>query len=151
MSKQSYRDTASGNTTQTATNVYGYAYQIPAGKTLKSIALPNHTNNLGILGIAMRCGLSPSEPFHAEASEPLGQVILAFPRGGSPPAGLRPESRIARAGVGPGRGAARPWRVHRPKDSPRRRPPRRRVGAAGVRMAAWPGAAGGPAPWVARS
>lgn len=70
MSKQSYRDTASGNTTQTATNVYGYAYQIPAGKTLKSIALPNHTNNLGILGIAMRCGLSPSEPFHAEASEP---------------------------------------------------------------------------------
>ena len=33
--------------------VYGYGYQIPEGKTLVSVTLPNNTNNLGILGIAM--------------------------------------------------------------------------------------------------
>jgi len=33
--------------------VYVYADQIPAGKTLKSITLPDNTNNLGILDIAM--------------------------------------------------------------------------------------------------
>ena len=33
--------------------VYGYAYQIPAGKTLVSVTLPNNSNNLGILGMAM--------------------------------------------------------------------------------------------------
>ena len=33
--------------------VYGYAYQIPAGKMLASVKLPNNSNNLGILGMAM--------------------------------------------------------------------------------------------------
>ena len=36
-----------------ANSVYGYAYQIPAGKTLVSVTLPNNSNNLGILGMAM--------------------------------------------------------------------------------------------------
>jgi len=32
--------------------VYGYSYDIPAGKTLESITLPN-TSNVGILGMAL--------------------------------------------------------------------------------------------------
>ncbi len=42
-----------GVTKQKTNYVYGYAYQIPAGKTLVSITLPNNENNLGILGISM--------------------------------------------------------------------------------------------------
>jgi hypothetical protein len=32
--------------------VFGYAYQIPAGKTLVSVKLPNN-QNVGILGISI--------------------------------------------------------------------------------------------------
>ncbi|MFM1902608.1 MAG: hypothetical protein RLZZ440_508, partial [Planctomycetota bacterium] len=32
--------------------VYGYSYDLPAGKTLVSITLPNN-QNVGILGIAL--------------------------------------------------------------------------------------------------
>ena len=42
-----------GNVHSQTNYVYGYAYQIPAGKTLASVALPNNTNNLGILGMSM--------------------------------------------------------------------------------------------------
>ena len=41
-----------GNVHSQTNYVYGYAYQIPAGKTLTSITLPNNSN-LGILGMAM--------------------------------------------------------------------------------------------------
>jgi hypothetical protein len=41
-----------GGTPKDTNYVYGYAYQIPAGKTLVSITLPNN-NYLGILGMAM--------------------------------------------------------------------------------------------------
>jgi hypothetical protein len=41
-----------GGTPHDTNYVYGYAYQIPAGKRLVSITLPNN-NNLGILGMAM--------------------------------------------------------------------------------------------------
>ena len=51
--KQSSRVNQVGNVHSQTNYVYGYAYQIPAGKTLSSITLPNNTNNLGILGIAM--------------------------------------------------------------------------------------------------
>jgi len=45
-----------GNQAGSASNparayVYGYSYDIPAGKTLESITLPN-TSNVGILGMA---------------------------------------------------------------------------------------------------
>jgi len=36
--------------------VYGYSYTILSGRTLSSITLPNNLN-LGILGMAMVCGL----------------------------------------------------------------------------------------------
>jgi hypothetical protein len=42
-----------GNVHTQTNYVYGYAYQIPAGKTLASVKLPNNTNNLGILGMSM--------------------------------------------------------------------------------------------------
>jgi hypothetical protein len=42
-----------GNVHSQTNYVYGYAYQIPAGKTLASVKLPNNTNNLGILGMSM--------------------------------------------------------------------------------------------------
>jgi hypothetical protein len=42
-----------GNVHPQTNYVYGYAYQIPAGKTLASVKLPNNSNNLGILGMAM--------------------------------------------------------------------------------------------------
>ena len=42
-----------GNVHPQTNYVYGYAYQIPAGKTLASVKLPNNTNNLGILGMSM--------------------------------------------------------------------------------------------------
>ena len=42
-----------GNVHSQTNYVYGYAYQIPTGKTLESITLPNNTKNLGILGMAM--------------------------------------------------------------------------------------------------
>ena len=57
ISTQSYRNTASGGSTQTSTNVYGYSYTIPAGKTLASITLPN-TNNVRILDIQMSTATS---------------------------------------------------------------------------------------------
>ena len=44
ISTQTYRDTASGGTQQFTSNVYGYGYTIPAGKTLASITLPNNKN-----------------------------------------------------------------------------------------------------------
>jgi hypothetical protein len=42
-----------GNVHSQTNYVYGYAYQIPAGKTLASVKLPNNTNKLGILGMSM--------------------------------------------------------------------------------------------------
>ena len=42
-----------GNVRSKWNYVFGYAYQIPAGKTLASVKLPNNSNNLGILGMAM--------------------------------------------------------------------------------------------------
>jgi len=42
-----------GNVHSQTNYVYGYAYQIPAGKMLASVKLPNNSNNLGILGMAM--------------------------------------------------------------------------------------------------
>jgi hypothetical protein len=50
---QYHRVNQVGNLSYKPNYVYGYAYQIPAGKTLASVKLPNNTNNLGILGIAM--------------------------------------------------------------------------------------------------
>jgi len=50
---QYHRVNQVGNLNYKPNYVYGYAYQIPAGKTLASVKLPNNTNNLGILGIAM--------------------------------------------------------------------------------------------------
>jgi hypothetical protein len=44
ISTQAYRDTASGGTQQFTNHIYGYSYQIPAGKTLASITLPNNAN-----------------------------------------------------------------------------------------------------------
>ncbi len=41
-----------GNVRSQTNYVYGYGYEIPAGKTLVSVTLPNN-NNLGILGMAM--------------------------------------------------------------------------------------------------
>jgi streptogramin lyase len=41
-----------GNVHSQTNYVYGYAYQIPAGKTLVSVKLPNN-QNVGILGISM--------------------------------------------------------------------------------------------------
>ena len=41
-----------GNVHSQTNYVYGYAYQIPAGKTLASITLPNN-ENVGILGMTM--------------------------------------------------------------------------------------------------
>jgi hypothetical protein len=41
-----------GNVHSETNYVYGYAYQIPAGKTLASIKLPNN-ENVGILGMTM--------------------------------------------------------------------------------------------------
>jgi len=41
-----------GNVHSQSNYVYGYAYQIPAGRTLSSITLPDNSN-LGILGMAM--------------------------------------------------------------------------------------------------
>jgi hypothetical protein len=41
-----------GNVHSQTNYVYGYAYQIPAGKTLVSVKLPNNSN-VGVLGIAM--------------------------------------------------------------------------------------------------
>ena len=41
-----------GNVHSQSNYVFGYAYQIPAGRTLSSITLPDNSN-LGILGMAM--------------------------------------------------------------------------------------------------
>jgi hypothetical protein len=41
-----------GNVHSQTNYVYGYSYQIPAGKTLVSVKLPNN-QNVGILGISM--------------------------------------------------------------------------------------------------
>ena len=41
-----------GNVHSQTNYVYGYAYQIPAGKTLVSVRLPNN-QNVGILGMVM--------------------------------------------------------------------------------------------------
>ena len=41
-----------GNLHSQTSHVYGYAYQIPAGKTLVSVKLPNNSN-VGVLGMAM--------------------------------------------------------------------------------------------------
>jgi hypothetical protein len=41
-----------GNVHSQTNYVYGYAYQIPAGKTLVSVKLPNNSN-VGVLGISM--------------------------------------------------------------------------------------------------
>ena len=42
-----------GNVHSQTNYVYGYAYQIPAGKMLASMKLPNNTNKFGILGMSM--------------------------------------------------------------------------------------------------
>jgi hypothetical protein len=47
-----------GNVHSQTNYVYGYAYQIPAGKTLTSVTLPNNSN-LGILGMAMVTAVEP--------------------------------------------------------------------------------------------
>jgi hypothetical protein len=44
VSTQSYRNTASGGQDTVANYVYGYSYQLPAGKTLESITLPDNEN-----------------------------------------------------------------------------------------------------------
>ena len=41
-----------GNVHSQTNYVYGYAYQIQAGKTLVSVKLPNN-QNVGVLGMAM--------------------------------------------------------------------------------------------------
>ena len=41
-----------GNVVSQTNYVYGYAYQVPAGKTLVSVTLPKNSN-LGILGMAI--------------------------------------------------------------------------------------------------
>jgi len=41
-----------GNAVSLTNYVYGYAYQVPAGKTLVSVTLPNNSH-LGILGITV--------------------------------------------------------------------------------------------------
>ena len=41
-----------GNLHSQTSYVYGNAYQVPAGKTLASVKLPNN-QNVGILGMAM--------------------------------------------------------------------------------------------------
>ena len=41
-----------GNVHSQTNYVYGFAYQVPAGKTLVSVRLPNN-QNVGILGMAM--------------------------------------------------------------------------------------------------
>ena len=41
-----------GNVHSQTNYVYGFAYQVPAGKTLVSVKLPNN-QNVGILGMAM--------------------------------------------------------------------------------------------------
>ena len=41
-----------GNLHSQTSHVYGYAYQIPAGKTLVSVKLPNNSN-VGVLGISI--------------------------------------------------------------------------------------------------
>ena len=41
-----------GNLHSQTSYVYGYAYQVPAGKTLVSVKLPNN-QDVGILGMAM--------------------------------------------------------------------------------------------------
>lgn len=51
--KQSSRVNQVGNVRSQMNDVSGYAYQTPAGTTLKSITLTTDTNNLGIRGIAM--------------------------------------------------------------------------------------------------
>jgi streptogramin lyase len=50
--KQSERVNQVGNVHSETNYVYGYAYQIPAGKTIASIKLPNN-ENVGILGMTM--------------------------------------------------------------------------------------------------
>lgn len=50
--KQSERVNQVGNVHSETNYVYGYAYKIPAGKTLASIKLPNNAN-VGILGMTM--------------------------------------------------------------------------------------------------
>ena len=47
-----------GNVQSQTNYVYGYAYQIPAGKTLTSVTLPNNSN-LGILGMSMVTYVEP--------------------------------------------------------------------------------------------
>jgi hypothetical protein len=51
-STQDYRVRPNGNTQEITNYVYGYSYDIPAGKTLESITLPNNSN-VGILGMAL--------------------------------------------------------------------------------------------------
>ena len=41
-----------GNVHSQTNYVYGFAYQVPAGKTLVSVRLPNN-QNVGILGMVM--------------------------------------------------------------------------------------------------
>ena len=41
-----------GNVPSQTNYVYGFAYQVPAGKTLISVRLPNNSN-VGVLGKAM--------------------------------------------------------------------------------------------------
>ena len=41
-----------GNVHSQTNYVYGFAYQVPAGKTLVSVKLPNN-QNVGILGISI--------------------------------------------------------------------------------------------------
>jgi alpha-mannosidase len=50
--KQPNRVNQVGNVHSETNYVYGYAYQIPAGKTIASIKLPNNAN-VGILGMTM--------------------------------------------------------------------------------------------------
>ena len=50
-----------GNVHPQTNYVYGYAYQIPAGKTLASITLPNN-QNVGILGMTM-LGNTTQQPY----------------------------------------------------------------------------------------
>jgi streptogramin lyase len=51
-STQDYRVRPNGNTQEITNYVYGYAYQIPEGKTLTSITLPNNSD-VGILAMTL--------------------------------------------------------------------------------------------------